>query len=247
MSKNALVSFKGTKNINTEIQLTGSKSECNRALIISALSKKLVKVENLSNAADTVTLNGILNNLEEELEVEIQESKTVDVGPAGTAMRFLSAYLSAKNGNFLLTGTERMKQRPIGILAEALKTIGADISYAESEGFPPLSIVGPLNQKTAEVKIKGDVSSQYISALLMIAPILPKGLTLEIEGDTIIAEYDFNSEGARSIREIVFLKKDGKLYEGFGDVETKGTKVVFKNRAALKFDGGLVFDPTACK
>jgi len=189
MSKNALVSFKGTKNINTEIQLTGSKSECNRALIISALSKKLVKVKNLSNAADTVTLNGILNNLEEELEVEIQESKTVDVGPAGTAMRFLSAYLSAKNGNFLLTGTERMKQRPIGILAEALKTIGADISYAEAEGFPPLNIVGPLNQKTAEVKIKGDISSQYISALLMIAPILPQGLTLEIEGELTSKPY----------------------------------------------------------
>ena len=189
MSKNALVSFKGTKNINTEIQLTGSKSECNRALIISALSKKLVKVENLSNAADTVTLNGILNNLEEELEVEIQESKTVDVGPAGTAMRFLSAYLSAKNGNFLLTGTERMKQRPIGILAEALKTIGADISYAEAEGFPPLNIIGPLNQKTAEVKIKGDISSQYISALLMIAPILPQGLTLEIEGELTSKPY----------------------------------------------------------
>lgn len=189
MSRNALVSFKGTKNINTEIQLTGSKSECNRALIISALSKKLVKVENLSNAADTVTLNGILNNLEEELEVEIQESKTVDVGPAGTAMRFLSAYLSAKNGNFLLTGTERMKQRPIGILAEALKTLGADISYAENDGFPPLNIVGPLNQKTAEVKIKGDISSQYISALLMIAPILPQGLTLEIEGELTSKPY----------------------------------------------------------
>jgi 3-phosphoshikimate 1-carboxyvinyltransferase len=189
MSKNALVSFKGTKNIDTEIQLTGSKSECNRALIISALSKKLVKVENLSNAADTVTLNGILNNLEEELEVEIEEPKTVDVGPAGTAMRFLSAYLSAKNGNFLLTGTERMKQRPIGILAEALKTIGADISYAESEGFPPLNIVGPLDQKTSQVKIKGDISSQYISALLMIAPILPQGLTLEIEGELTSKPY----------------------------------------------------------
>ena len=189
MSKNALVSFKGTKNINTEIQLTGSKSECNRALIISALSKKLVKVENLSNAADTVTLDGILNHLENDLEVDIQESKTVDVGPAGTAMRFLSAYLSAKNGNFLLTGTERMKQRPIGILAEALKTIGADISYAESEGFPPLNITGPLNQKTEHVKIKGDVSSQYISALLMIAPNLPQGLTLEIDGELTSKPY----------------------------------------------------------
>jgi 3-phosphoshikimate 1-carboxyvinyltransferase len=196
MSKNALVSFQGNKNINTEIQLTGSKSECNRALIISALSTKLVKVENLSNAADTVTLNGILNKLgiestEQggESKLQTNNSELVDVGPAGTAMRFLSAYLSAKNGNFLLTGTERMKQRPIGILAEALKTLGADISYAENEGFPPLNIVGPLNQKTEKVKIKGDVSSQYISALLMIAPVLPQGLTLEIEGELTSKPY----------------------------------------------------------
>ncbi|MCX2495220.1 3-phosphoshikimate 1-carboxyvinyltransferase [Pedobacter sp. PF22-3] len=196
MSKNALVSFKGTKNINTEIQLTGSKSECNRALIISALSKKLVKVENLSNAADTITLNGILNKLGIETselgadsKLKTENSELVDVGPAGTAMRFLSAYLSAKNGNFLLTGTERMKQRPIGILAEALKTIGADISYAEAEGFPPLNINGPLDQKTNQVKIKGDISSQYISALLMIAPILPQGLTLEIEGELTSKPY----------------------------------------------------------
>lgn len=189
MSKNALVSFKGTKNINTEIQLTGSKSECNRALIISALSKKLVKVENLSNAADSVTLDGILNTLKEDTEIPSQDSQLVDVGPAGTAMRFLSAYLSAKNGNFLLTGTERMKQRPIGILAEALKTLGADISYAESDGFPPLNITGPFNQKTAVVNIKGDVSSQYISALLMIAPTLPQGLTLEIEGELTSKPY----------------------------------------------------------
>lgn len=196
MSKNALVSFKGTKNINAEIQLTGSKSECNRALIISALSKNLVKVDNLSNAADTVTLNGILNKLGIEgsdLRVDAKRKTTnselVDVGPAGTAMRFLSAYLSAKNGNFLLTGTERMKQRPIGILAEALKTIGADISYAEAEGFPPLNINGPLDQKTNQVRIKGDISSQYISALLMIAPVLPQGLTLEIEGELTSRPY----------------------------------------------------------
>ena len=189
MSENALVSFKGTKKINTEIQLTGSKSECNRALIISALSKKLVKVENLSNAAETVTLDGILNTLREDTEIPTQNSQLVDVGPAGTAMRFLSAYLSAKNGNFLLTGTERMKQRPIGILAEALKTLGADISYAESDGFPPLNITGPFNQKTAVVQIKGDISSQYISALLMIAPTLPQGLTLEIEGELTSRPY----------------------------------------------------------
>lgn len=189
MSKNALVSFKGTKKINTEIQLTGSKSECNRALIISALSKKIVQVNNLSNAADTVTLDGILNTLKEETVHSNQASQLVDVGPAGTAMRFLSAYLSAKNGNFLLTGTERMKQRPIGVLAEALKTIGANINYTENEGFPPLNITGPIQQKTGKISIKGDISSQYISALLMIAPILPQGLTLEIEGELTSKPY----------------------------------------------------------
>lgn len=188
MHKNAIVSFKGTQNIQAEIQLTGSKSECNRALIIKSLSKNLVKVENLSNAADTVTLNAILSDLD-TYDNDSNTEKTVDVGPAGTAMRFLSAYLSAKNGNFLLTGTERMKQRPIGILANALKEIGADISYAEIEGFPPLAIKGPMEQAASHIKIKGDISSQYISALLMLAPTLKQGLTLEIEGELTSKPY----------------------------------------------------------
>nr|WP_199079950.1 3-phosphoshikimate 1-carboxyvinyltransferase [Pedobacter sp. ASV19] len=185
MSKNALVSFNGNRHIDTEITLTGSKSECNRALILAALSKGTVKVENMSNAADTVTLDRILNNIPQNHP----HQHTVDVGPAGTAMRFLSAYLSAANGNFLLTGTERMKQRPIGILVEALKAIGAEITYAGEEGFPPLNITGPLNQKTNTVKIKGDVSSQYLSSLLMVAPALKHGLTLEIEGELTSLPY----------------------------------------------------------
>ncbi|WP_199118382.1 3-phosphoshikimate 1-carboxyvinyltransferase [Pedobacter sp. ASV28] len=188
MYKNAIVSFKGAQNIKAEIGLTGSKSECNRALIINSLSKNLVKVENLSNAADTVTLHSILVDLSVN-DATKNEVKTVDVGPAGTAMRFLSAYLAAKNGNFLLTGTERMKQRPIGILAEALKKIGANISYTEKEGFPPLAIKGPLQQSSAHIKIKGDISSQYISALLMLAPTLPQGLVLEIEGELTSKPY----------------------------------------------------------
>lgn len=185
MGKHALVSFEGNKQLDTEILLTGSKSECNRALIISALSKGTVKVDNMSNAADTVTLNRILNNIPQNNP----HQHTVDVGPAGTAMRFLSAYLSAAKGNFLLTGTERMKQRPIGILVEALKAIGAEISYAEQEGFPPLNITGPLKQIKNTVKIKGDVSSQYLSSLLMVAPALEHGLTLEIEGELTSLPY----------------------------------------------------------
>ncbi len=188
MHKDAVVSFKGAQNIKAEIQLTGSKSECNRALIIQSMSRDVVKVENLSNAADTVTLNAILANLDTN-ESDQETLKTVDVGPAGTAMRFLSAYLSAKNGNFLLTGTERMKQRPIGILAEALKEIGANITYAEKTDYPPLNIKGPMEQATSHIKIQGDISSQYISALLMLAPNLPQGLTLEIVGELTSRPY----------------------------------------------------------
>ncbi|TKC09003.1 3-phosphoshikimate 1-carboxyvinyltransferase [Pedobacter frigoris] len=185
MSKHAVVSFNGNKHINTEITLTGSKSECNRALIISSLSKGLVDIDNMSNAADTVTLNRILNNISQN----DPHQQTVDVGPAGTAMRFLTAYLSTLPGNFILTGTERMKQRPIGILAEALKSIGASLSYLEQDGYPPISITGPLQQQMDSVKIKGDISSQYISALLMIAPTLTQGLTLEIEGELTSLPY----------------------------------------------------------
>lgn len=185
MSKNLLLSFKGSKHINTEIKLTGSKSECNRALIISALSKGSVAVENLSVAADTVTLNKILS----QLQIGNAALETVNVGPAGTAMRFLTAFLTIQNGKFLLTGTDRMKQRPIGILAEALISIGAEISYQENEGFPPLQISGPFKQTSDRVHIKGDISSQYISALLMIAPVLPLGLTLVIEGELTSKPY----------------------------------------------------------
>ncbi len=186
MHKNAILTYKGQANTQQEIQLTGSKSECNRALVIQALSQNKVSVENISNAADTRTLVSILKQLQAPSQSATQ---TVDVGPAGTAMRFLTAFLSIQKGNYLLTGTERMKQRPIGILAEALKSLGAQLSYAENEGYPPLRISGGFVQQSAHVKIKGDISSQYISALLMIAPLLEKGLELEIEGELTSRPY----------------------------------------------------------
>ncbi len=179
-----LLSFKGSKQIDTEINLTGSKSECNRALIISALSKGTINVENVSAAADTVLLVNSLKAIS-----ETHNSQLIDIGPAGTAMRFLTAFLSTRKGNFTLTGTERMKQRPIGILVDSLKSIGAQISYLENDGFPPLQIAGPLQQTKASVKIKGDISSQYLSALLLIAPALPLGLTLEIDGELTSKPY----------------------------------------------------------
>ncbi|MDB5018916.1 MAG: 3-phosphoshikimate 1-carboxyvinyltransferase [Pedobacter sp.] len=176
--KDAVVRFSGSPEANTTVYLTGSKSESNRALIISALSKGIVRVENLSDAADTVTLNRILQNLA-EASTGMQR---VDVGHAGTAMRFLTAYLATLSGTFELTGSKRMQERPIKLLTEALNTLGAKISYQGEYGFPPLIINGGFEQKTKQVSIKGDVSSQYISALLIIAASLPLGLSLHIEG-----------------------------------------------------------------
>ena len=147
---------------------------------MQALSDGEVRIDNISDAADTVTLNNILKD---------DSQKVVDIGPAGTAMRFLTAFYAVKESERTLTGSARMKQRPIGILVDALRTLGADIQYLEKEGFPPLKIKGPLSQKTKEVRIKGNISSQYISALLLIAPKLEQGLNLVIEGELTSKPY----------------------------------------------------------
>jgi 3-phosphoshikimate 1-carboxyvinyltransferase len=169
-------------NTDAVIQLTGSKSESNRALILAALSGGKVKINNLSSAADTVTLNNILNNTP-------ADTTEVNVGPAGTAMRFLTAYYAIKSEAILLTGSERMKQRPIGILVDALRDLGADIKYEENQGFPPLAFTGNFAQKINQIKIKGNISSQYITALLLIANSLPIGLELVIEGELTSKPY----------------------------------------------------------
>lgn len=156
----------------TDIALSSSKSESNRALIIQALSKNPIALDNLSDARDTQTMMHLLKS----------EEDTWDVLDAGTTMRFLSAFAAVGTEKKTLTGTKRMQQRPIKILADALKTLGAKVTYLKKEGYPPLSITPIKTQKTDGIRIKGDVSSQYISALLMIAPTLPDGLTLELTG-----------------------------------------------------------------
>jgi 3-phosphoshikimate 1-carboxyvinyltransferase len=155
-------------------------------------------VDNVSDAADAVLLAGILRKSEVESskskvssdsELKTQDLRLVNIGPAGTAMRFLTAYFTLQDEEVILTGSERMKQRPIGVLVDALRTLGADISYEENEGFPPLKIAGNIQQKTGRIGIKGNISSQYITALLLIAPNLPLGLELEIEGDLTSRPY----------------------------------------------------------
>ena len=167
-----------TDTIGAVITLPSSKSICNRALIINALSKGKDTIDNLSDCDDTrVMLQAIQNRPE-----------TIDIKAAGTAMRFLTAFLSVTDGEHMLTGTERMKQRPIRILVDALRTLGADINYTETEGYPPLHIKGRTLDRS-EVSLPGNVSSQYISALLLIGPMLQKGLRLTLTGEIISRPY----------------------------------------------------------
>ncbi|MBV8391283.1 MAG: 3-phosphoshikimate 1-carboxyvinyltransferase [Mucilaginibacter sp.] len=192
--KENIILTKKDKSAKGTIHLTGSKSECNRALIIEALSKGKVKVENISDAADTITLLEVLSHKSEvqsqDSGLRTQDLRLVNIGPAGTAMRFLTAYFSFKDEEVILTGSERMKQRPIGILVNALRDLGAHIEYVENEGFPPLKINGGLGKQQKEkISIKGDISSQYITALLLNAPTLPQGLILHIEGELTSRPY----------------------------------------------------------
>lgn len=164
---------KQSGEFNEKIALASSKSESNRALIINALTDFKSNLENLSSARDTQTMIRLLKSTDE----------TADVLDAGTTMRFLTAYFTTTNQQKIMTGTPRMCERPIALLVDALREIGADIEYINKEGYPPLKINGLKTQKTDKIKIRGDVSSQYISALLMIAPKLEKGLEIELTGE----------------------------------------------------------------
>jgi len=167
------------KLISASILLPASKSISNRALILNALSKSSFAIENLSNSDDTeVMLAAFANNGYE-----------INIGAAGTSMRFLTAYLAQLEGEeHIITGTERMKNRPIRILVDALRQLGADIEYVEKEGFPPLKIKG-RKLTGGEISLNGSVSSQYISALMMIAPSMTNGLILKLEGKIISRPY----------------------------------------------------------
>ncbi|MGC8824948.1 MAG: 3-phosphoshikimate 1-carboxyvinyltransferase [Bacteroidales bacterium] len=165
-------------NLRGELKVASSKSISNRLLIIRALSEKPFQLFNLSESEDTRALQQALEG----------RQAVVDIGHAGTAMRFLTAYFANSDRDVVLTGSERMKQRPIGNLVKALQDLGADIKYLEKEGFPPLYIHGK-RLDGGQVKIDGSISSQFISALLMVAPTFKKGLVLELENQVISSDY----------------------------------------------------------
>ena len=167
-----------TKIINGEVNLTASKSESNRVLIIRALCEEYFPIHNLAAAKDTETMINLLED----------KGSTKDVGPAGTTMRFLTAFYANTPGKWVLTGSERMRNRPIAILVNALENLGAKIKYLEKEGCPPLEIQGG-NLQGGKISIDGSVSSQYLSALLLIAPTLPGGLEMELTGKIASIPY----------------------------------------------------------
>ncbi len=169
---------KPDQTLKGSIVLPASKSIANRALIIHALSYSPYPIENLSDSDDTRVMEQVFNS----------NSNQFDIGHAGTAMRFLTAFLSQIVGEWTITGSDRMKQRPIGILVDAITKLGARIEYIENDGFPPLKIYGS-HLKGCVLELDGSVSSQYISALLMIAPTVEGGLTLRLKNKIMSRSY----------------------------------------------------------
>lgn len=171
------ISHEGTP-LNSKIKITGSKSESNRMLILQALYPGIT-LENLSNSDDSAVMQKAL---------KINKG-TVDIHHAGTAMRFLTAYYASRPGcQVILTGSARMKERPVELLVKALRDLGASIDYLEKQGFPPLKITG-RSLVTDKVTVKANISSQYISALMLIAPSLPNGLEIKLEGQVTSTPY----------------------------------------------------------
>ncbi len=171
--------FHPTGILTGKISYGGSKSISNRVLVIQHLCNDDFTIENLSNSDDTKSLVNILNNI----------SDVNDVHHAGTTFRFLTSLLAIKDGDQILTGSDRMKERPIGPLVDALIELGCNIEYIDKEGFPPLKIKSPNSTIGNKVSIDGGVSSQYLSSLLLVAPTLPNGLSLTILGDLVSKPY----------------------------------------------------------
>lgn len=170
---------KSTKSARGKLTICGSKSESNRALILNQLFDQTIQIENLSDAQDTVLLQKAFNSTD----------SIIDVHHAGTAMRFLTAYFSIqKDREVVLTGSERMKERPIGILVDALRQLGAEINYLEKENFPPLQIKGQSITQN-QIQLQANISSQYITALMLIGAKLVNGLKIQLIGKVTSFPY----------------------------------------------------------
>lgn len=212
-----------SSQISGSISIGGSKSLSNRMLILSEILKQNVQFENLSDSEDTRILQ---NALELIRNASKQKQTTIDIGKAGTDMRFLTALLAITEGEWLLTGSDRMKQRPIAPLVDALIHLGADIQYTEQIGYPPVKIKGK-RLDGGELTIKADVSSQFISALLLIAASMNKGLKIKLSGPVVSRPYiDMTLEVLRSANVLVGSDNDLLGVEPLKMANTREAKVL---------------------
>ena len=170
--------IKTFSKINGRVKLPASKSISNRMLIINELANRSIELQNISDCDDTFVMRKALD----------ERGVVTDIMAAGTSMRFLTAFFATTPSDTVMTGTDRMKHRPIHILVDALRTLGAQIEYVGEKGFPPLHVVGQ-KLKGGEVSLPGNVSSQYVSALLVVAPMLEDGLTLHLVGNVVSRPY----------------------------------------------------------
>ena len=182
MSMKSIKIIAADRHIAGEVEIPLSKSISNRALMIHTLSGGRVKYKHLSDAADTVLMKKLLAQISEKKDF------ILDTKNSGTAFRFLTAYLAIIEGQWLLKGNKRMLDRPVGPLVEALQRLGAEITYAGKSGYPPLHITGK-HLEGGCITVKAALSSQFISALMMIAPLLPSGLEIHLEGKAVSTPY----------------------------------------------------------
>ncbi|MEI6821353.1 MAG: 3-phosphoshikimate 1-carboxyvinyltransferase [Bacteroidota bacterium] len=174
------------KAFKGDVTLPSSKSICNRVLIVQSICNNKFNISNISNADDSQLLVTLLDSIHNQ--ANDTSPKIINTKNAGTVFRFLTAYLSICKGSYILTGDNRMQQRPIHALVNALLSLGADIKYLETHGFPPLQI-GELKYKDNDICVDANLSSQFISALLLIAPLLPDGIKLYIKGNIVSRPY----------------------------------------------------------
>lgn len=202
---------------NVTVEISGSKSISNRLLILSHLFENTIMIENLSNSQDTQLLQEALSS----------DAEIIDIHHAGTAMRFLTSYFSLQEGRTtVLTGSERMKERPIGSLVDALRHLGADITYVEKEGFPPLKIIGKRLDKSS-VSIPANISSQFISSLLLVGSKLENGLEIHLEGKITSRPYlEMTLKILRSIG--LGTQWEGQIIKIFPNIQSEKNSQIIK-------------------
>lgn len=202
---------------NVTVEISGSKSISNRLLILSHLFENTIMIENLSNSQDTQLLQEALSS----------DAEIIDIHHAGTAMRFLTSYFALQEGRItVLTGSERMKERPIGSLVDALRHLGADITYVEKEGFPPLKIIGKRLDKSS-VSIPANISSQFISSLLLVGSKLENGLEIHLEGKITSRPYlEMTLKILRSIG--LGTQWEGQIIKIFPNIQSEKNSQIIK-------------------